>query len=849
MDSFHHGGQINHLAEQAGVSPDEILDLSASIHPFGFPQWTRSLISSEVEKLVHYPEDHSDQLKKVVAQRYQCSTSQVLCGNGSSELLYCLARALEQSRMVIPVPAYVDYYRAFEVAGWDIIEVSCFNHQTGLHEWRKLYSTVQPNDFVILGHPINPTGQIMPIKELKSWIKANPKVTFIIDEAFADYLEDSDRISLNRPTNVMVLCSLTKFYAMPGLRCGMLLADQAFIQSCRDQLPPWSMNHLAQQFAIKALSDIHYPKEQRLKTVELKACFMNKLRSYSKLKVYASQANYVLIKTQNAQQLSDHLLNSAKIAVRQAFNFRSLSEHFIRISLPDEHGQERLFEALNTFYKLKPEKKQKTYRLMIQGTASNAGKSLIVTALCRIFSRRGLNVAPFKSQNMSLNSCVCRDGYEIARAQLLQSMACSLPPAPEMNPILLKPDGPGRSQVVVLGKSRGSMSVKEYHAKHKEFFEISLKAFADLSQQVDLVIVEGAGSISEINLRDVDLVNMPFAEAIQAPTLIVGNIDLGGVYGSLVGSMELLSESKRKLVKGYLINRFRGDASLLKPAHDEVKGLTHKPFLGVVNYLDNLRLPEEDSVAFSNPKWGKSGQGQYIDIVVIDVGYASNVNDFEALLLEEDVQLRKVTQVDQLGHPDVVILPGSKNIFLSLENLKATGLSSAITNLNNIEILGICGGLALLSNRINDPHGVEAKLAASEKACGLLDLEIELQKDKRLTHTTVTWSEFAIQSSIYEMHNGKIINPNSEFIAMNPNGIHLAWRSPKQPQIWGTWCHGLFDDDAFRRAWLNRLRVKKGWKALAQNQTFNLEVEIDRWADHVEKHCDIDAIWKIIQKD
>lgn len=489
-----------------------------------------------------------------------------------------------------------------------------------------------------------------------------------------------------------------------------------------------------------------------------------------------------------------------------------------------------------------------TMRLMIQGTASNAGKSMMVTALCRIFTRRGLKVAPFKAQNMSLNSCVCQDGLEISRAQMLQAMACCMAPEAEMNPILLKPDGPGRSQVILKGESQGSMTVSEYHSKYKEYFEFALQAYEDLSKKVDLVILEGAGSISEINLRSVDLVNMPFAEATQTPTLLVGNIDLGGVYAALVGSMVLLTESERELVKGFIINRFHGDANLLAPANQEVSERTGKPFMGVIPYLPNLRLPEEDSVGFSHPNWGQYNKGACLDIVVIDVGYASNINDFEPLLLEQDVQLRKVTQVSELGHPDVVILPGSKNVFLGMQQLQERGFVTALSELEVLQCVGICGGLMMLGEEISDPHNIEAFAVNKILGCSKLEMKVTLNATKKLKQKKINWKEFELHTQIYEMHHGEAYEIQAEELAWDEQKQAVAWRGKKNPKVWGTWCHGIFDHDEFRRAWLNALRRMKGLQNLDQKQYFSLEQELDRWADHVERNCNIDAVWQIIQE-
>lgn len=845
-----HGGQIDELAKSAGINPEELIDLSASINPHGFPEWTRTLMSRHLESVQHYPDLKMKALTEAACLFYKCTEEELYIGNGSSEILYQLPRVLKGKRVLIPTPAYIDYAHAFQVVEWEVAEVNTFNSENGEHQWEVIESSIREHDVIVLGHPINPTGSCMEKESLLKLIESHPTCHFVVDEAFADFMEPEARVVYDRPVNVSVLCSLTKSFAIPGLRLGAMVADSNLVSSLKKITAPWSVNSLAMEFGNKALRDTSFLKETRQEVSLLKEHFFRSLKKFKHLEVCKTKANYVLVKSKDALAIGEKLLSDAGIAIRNCKDFHGLNENYFRVAITSYENQSKFIRVLENFYKVEVPsiQKKKSYKLMIQGTASNAGKSLITAALCRLFMRKGLKVAPFKSQNMSLNACVCSDGLEMARAQMLQAYACQITPQPEMNPILLKPEGFGRSQVVVMGENKGAMSVKEYHAKHQEFFQTSLKAFRTLSDKSDLVIMEGAGSIAEINLRSVDIVNMPMARAVNAPVMLVGNIDLGGVYASLAGSLDLLPEADRKLIKGFLVNRFRGDASLLEPAHERITEHTRKPFLGVIPFLDHLRLPEEDSVGFSNPKWGSHHQGDVIDIVVIDVGYASNINDFEPLLLESDINIRKVKTPDQLGSPDVIILPGSKNVFESLNNLKLQGLIEAIQLCKPIELIGICGGMSMMSKTLKDLKGYESGQSQEAQGMGFLELNIEWKETKTLLKRKLHWPDFNLMTEIYEMHQGQITKSEAEVIASSNEGEPLAWKSSSQSQTnyWGTWCHGLFDNDVFRRAWINKLREQKGLPISDKMQTFSLEKELDRWADHVEEHVDIEALWKII---
>lgn len=347
--------------------------------------------------------------------------------------------------------------------------------------------------------------------------------------------------------------------------------------------------------------------------------------------------------------------------------------------------------------------------IMVQGTASSAGKSLLVTALCRFFRREGLRVAPFKSQNMALNSAVTVDGLEIGRAQAVQAEASGILSCVDMNPILLKPESDRRSQVVVLGKLIGSMTATEYHEYKPRLSTVIAESLTRLRVDYDLVVIEGAGSPAEINLKSRDIVNMHVAKLADAPVLLVGDIDRGGVFGSFVGTMELLEPDERARVAAFVVNKFRGDMALLKPGLDFLTERTGKPVLGVVPYIQGLRIADEDSVSLEDRMARRRPSQQEIDIVVVRLPRLSNYDDVEALEHEAGVVVRFVEQPDEIQGADLVILPGSKNTVSDLSWLRTRGIAGAIEARAHVgkPILGICGGCQMLGEVIDDPHGVD----------------------------------------------------------------------------------------------------------------------------------------------
>ena len=480
-----------------------------------------------------------------------------------------------------------------------------------------------------------------------------------------------------------------------------------------------------------------------------------------------------------------------------------------------------------------------TRALMIQGVGSDVGKSMLVAGLARAYSRRGLRVRPFKSQNMSNNAAATAEGGEIGRAQELQARAARLEPHVDMNPVLLKPDGDRTSQIVVSGKVWGRTSAREYPAIKPKLLPLALAAFYRNAQGADLVLVEGAGGAAEVNLRDGDIANMGFAEAANLPVILVGDIERGGVIAGIVGSWVLLDDADRSRLKGYIVNKFRGDPSLFDPAIDEIGRRTGMRCNGVIPWFaDASRLPAEDSMALA----GMTSKGTgAVKIVVPVLPRIANFDDLDPLRAEPDISVQMVRQGEALpGDADLVLLPGSKATLHDLEALKATGWDIDIQAhvRRGGKVLGLCAGYQMLGKRISDPDGVEG--GGSAAGLGLLDVATKLAPAKTLGLRNGLALGEAVHG--YEMHMGRTIGPATThpFVAFADGGSDGA--NDTTGRIAGTYLHGLFAADGFRKAFL---------ATLGATSTANYDAEVDQvlnaLADHLEGHLDLDALLAVAQ--
>ncbi len=492
--------------------------------------------------------------------------------------------------------------------------------------------------------------------------------------------------------------------------------------------------------------------------------------------------------------------------------------------------------------------------LMVQGTSSSAGKSLLVAGLCHLFARRGISVAPFKAQNMSNNAAVCADGSEIGRAQANQAFAAGIEAHVDMNPVLIKPEADARAQIVLMGKAWKSLDAEDYYPKRDEMWSYVTSALDRLREQYELVIIEGAGSAAELNLKDYDIVNMAVAKYANAPVLLVGDIDRGGIFAQLIGTALLLDEEERDLLKGFVINKFRGDISLF---YDGVKIIEEKssvPVLGIVPYLYDLLIPEEDSVVLEEAKLSELQADMLVDIAVIHLPRIANFDDFDALKAEKGVRLRFVDKAAEIGDADAIIIPGTKSTINDLAWLRAMGFVEVIEShaKRGGALVGICGGYQMLGENVLDPERIESN-EISAPALGLLPFETIFEGEKATFQSQGTVNQengwFAKlkgeRISGYEIHMGRSKSKNPWLSIHERNGEkvkHMDGASSEDGKIWGCYMHGIFANDHFRRAWLTEL----SWTGKIEELENSFASSIARLADSLDEHLNMEKIERII---
>jgi len=496
--------------------------------------------------------------------------------------------------------------------------------------------------------------------------------------------------------------------------------------------------------------------------------------------------------------------------------------------------------------------------LMVQGTASDVGKSLFVTALCRLFKRQGYRVAPFKAQNMANNSFVTTDGGEIGRAQVVQAEACGIEPSVHMNPILLKPTSDRKSQVVVMGKPTCTLGAKEYQEYKKNLKPAVDEALQTLRKNFDLVIIEGAGSAAEMNMKEHDLVNMNLAKSIDSPVILVGDIDKGGVFAQIIGTFELFDAKEKELTVAFVINKFRGDKNILTPGIEWIENRIARKSLGVLPLFKDLNIEQEDSVyldkALTDNTRNRVFKKDHLLVYVIKLPRISNFTDFEILAKEEKVHLEYIDKPNRNCFPDLLIIPGTKSTMDDLDFLNNSGLTEHIQRCAKagVFILGICGGYQMLGEELLDPNGADSSRKLSQ-GLNLLPLKTTFMKEKITTQIKAIHTESQCILEGYEIHTGitetsKKITPAFKIIEKqrlpveNFDGICID-------NVMGTYIHGLFNSQEFRHYFLNMVRKRSGLNELKMNKIQNLNEqrnEYDHLADEVEKHLDMSLLEEIL---
>ncbi len=873
-----HGGNIAAVASKLGLeeTPDFLYDFSVNINPFGMPVAVeRAIAGMNLSDYSNYPEIYANFATESIANAHNLPVDSVLLGNGSTELFMWIAQAISPKKAHTIAPCYSGYSEICRAAE---IPLKIANHAKGVVICAKNEDNFSINlddinfseiELIFLATPNNPTGTTIPKNKILSTVKSNPETFFIIDESFIDFLPDeSSLMSIKKlPANIAVVKSLTKFFAIAGIRLGMLYAHPKTVAKFAKKRLPWSVNSTAQTIAPHLYSDPVYICETRKKICELRKKLSSDLAKVNGIKTFPGSADFILcqlIKTDskitNVEELQKELLKDA-ILIRVCSDIPGLDNSFFRIAVQTKIENNYLVDALNSLLTSQnvSTSSKKTTPLMIVGTTSDAGKSVIAAAFCRHFARKGVKVAPFKAQNMSLNSFVTKEGGEMGRAQVVQAEAAGIEPHTDMNPVLLKPTGDSGSQLILNGKPICNVTARSYYEEKCEIRKDAHAAYDRLTARYDMIVLEGAGSPAEINLQKEDFVNMAMAAYANAKTILVADINPGGVFASIYGTVKLIPQKYRKYLSGIIINKFRGDVTLLKEGIAEIEQLTDLPVLGVLPYINNLNIEEEDSMSLDSKiqnRMNNKNKENAIDIVVIRLPRISNFTDFLPLETMPNVSLRYVSNPAELGTPDLLIIPGSKNTIADMKFLRESGFELKINKLRTSQtpIFGICGGLQMLGEKIFDPNGVEGELKEI-RGLSLLPIETILTEKKKLTQTqgsisNLPFADGKIPFKGYEIHAGetkKIKSKNKIIKLTDCENLQNYGYFTENGNVLGSYIHGFFDSAELRIALLKNLVSNNPSSAnfaikdivgIDKNKTYN------NLADMLEKYIDIDKLYR-----
>lgn len=855
MNSFSHGGDLKSLAADAGRPERDILDFSVNLRPEGTPEFITSALWRAMDDAVPYPEPDMAELREQAAARYGLSAGCLVFGNGANELIHALPRALDLKQAVIPEPAFSEYRLGCLHHGTNVLspqteERDCFTPSPLL-----LAEQAADGSAVFLANPCNPSGGLLDVPALRRAVQHRPGVVWIVDESFIDYADGTESLLRDAEffPNLVVLRSLTKFYGMAGVRCGFAACAAPLAERLRQSLPAWNVNAFAAAAARAVLEEPpSWADGERARNRERREDLFRRLSALPGAAVLPSGANFLLFRLAGASSgLAARLLKNHGIALRDCANYPGLEAGgWFRagVRTPEEHAL--LEEALRAELKAGAPailRRVPKPALMIQGTCSDAGKSVLTAALCRILLQDGYRVAPFKAQNMALNSGVTALGEEMGRAQMVQARACRIDPDARMNPILLKPHSNTGSQVIVMGHAVGHMEAGEYFTAKRRFWPDVRNAYDSLAEEYDVLCLEGAGSPGEINLKSADVVNMNMARYARAKVLLTGDIDRGGVYASFLGTWMTFTPWEKELLAGFVVNKFRGDPELLAPAHDYMLNHTGKPVLGVIPMIRNINIPEEDRAALPFEQDGHAKHADSLDVAVVMPAHVSNFTDFAPLAAEPDVRLRQVRTREEWGSPDLVILPGTKSVAADLAILRAAGLEESIRR--HAEqgkwILGVCGGLQMLGTEILDPLHMES---AEERTpgLGLLELSTTFAAVKTLLNVRRASTPLPPAAAGYEIHHGVTRHEGAcAPVMFREDGSPCGYGKGR---IWATYLHGILDGDEFRRAFINMVREDSGLSANpSMHASYDLDGALDRLADVVREHLDLKAIYRILQ--
>ena len=865
-----HGGNPSAITERLGIknSTDVKYDFSVNINPLGMPiAVERTIAGMSNADFSNYPEIHAESTTAILAKAHSLPPETILLGNGSTELFLWIILSRSPKKAHIIAPCYSGYAEICHAAGIKV-EIAKFARPQDCFQVDLESIDYSGIELIFIATPNNPTGTIIPKEQILSTAQKNPDTFFVIDESFVDFLPESNSImsSPQLPANIAVVKSLTKFFAIAGIRLGMLYSTPETVAKFAKRRLPWSVNSLAQKIAPFLYADNDYILNTRSKICELRKELSANLATIKGIKVFPANANFILCQLTapseaiqiNVLELQKKLLQHG-IMIRSCSDVPGLNDSFFRIAVLSKENNDILINHLNAILNASPlpPDSDKADAIMVVGTTSDAGKSVLAAALCRYFYNKGVAVAPFKAQNMSLNSFVTREGGEMGRAQVVQAEAANIEPHTDMNPVLLKPTGESGSQLIINGKAICNVTARSYYEEKCEIRKDAQAAYDRLAAQYDMIIIEGAGSPAEINLQKQDFVNMAMAEYANAQTILVADINPGGVFAAIYGTLKLIPHYHRKFLRGIIINKFRGDVSLLKEGIEEIEKLTGVPVLGVLPYIPNLNIEAEDSMSLDSPRYSEpalDNEQALIDIAVIRLPRISNFTDFMPLESIENVSLRYVSTPEKLGTPDLLIIPGSKNTIADMKFLHESGLEKEIYKLRNsqMHIIGICGGFQMLGQSISDPHSVEGA-DKSIKALNLLPIKTVLSPEKKLTQVKGIISNFPFSDTStpfegYEIHAGETVLTDIDKHIQIMRGEDISEEYgyfTEDKKVTGTYIHGLFDSEQLRSSLLNYLAKHKRVDSelnFSNTKSIHKDKVYDDLAEMIEKYIDLEKI-------
>jgi len=801
-----HGGDGRALARRLGLDPSDILDLSASLNPLAPDVGVLAL--RHLGELARYPD--SDVATGALASVLGVEPERVLLTNGGAEAIALVAGQLG--------------------SGW--VDEPAFSL------YRRHLAQVEPGAPRWVANPSSPMGELAPADATAA----------VFDEAFWPLATGTwTRRDFER--GALVVGSLTKTFACPGLRLGYVVGDEATIERLRSRQASWSVGSLATAVLPALLEQADLASWA--KTLAGLRSELVRVLGRAGVSCRETEANWVLVDAEGPA-LRERLARRG-VLIRDLSSFGLAG--WARVAVPDARGLERIERAL-LGSRTRP-KRPLGAALMVCGTSSDAGKSLVVAGLCRAWRRRGIDVAPFKAQNMSLNSTVTAEGGEIARAQAAQAFAAGVEASVWMNPVLLKPTGERASQLVVLGRPEGTYSVGELTAAKKGLWPVVTDALERLREEHELVVLEGAGSPAEVNLLEGDLVNLRLADAASLPAILVADIERGGAFASLVGTYAVLPELLATHLRGFVLNRFRGEGTLLSSGLERVRSETGMHPVGVLPLLEGPFVDAEDSLGlFGLERLARrfEAEGDLLDVAVVALPHIANFTDFEPLAASGRVALRLVDSGSALRQADLVVLPGSKATVEDLAWLRRTGLAEAIRSAldHGATLLGICAGAQMLGRWIDDP--VESG-AGRVEGLGWLEVDTVFEPTKVTRLVDAGTTDGGLSVFGYEIHHGRVRGRGAPAWLVRTDGAEgaapVGWaggvhgaseRSPVRPgAVLATTLHGLFEADGFREAFLDAVAKARGrrlgparlrWSELRDRQ-------VERLADAMEAHLDM----------